>query len=27
VHNEMESRVGKSTVEAAYKATGFVAPK
>jgi C4-dicarboxylate-binding protein DctP len=27
VHKEMESRVGKSTVEAAYKATGFVAPK
>lgn len=27
VHKEMESRVGKSTVEAAYKAAGFVAPK
>ena len=27
VHKEMESRVGKATVEAAYKATGFVAPK
>ncbi len=27
VHKEMESRVGKTTVEAAYKATGFVAPK
>jgi len=27
VHKEMESRVGKSTIEAAYKATGFVAPK
>jgi C4-dicarboxylate-binding protein DctP len=27
VHKEMESRVGKGTVEAAYKAAGFVAPK
>ncbi len=27
VHKEMESRVGKATVEAAYKATGFVVPK
>ncbi len=27
VHKEMESRVGKSTVEAAYKAAEFVAPK
>jgi C4-dicarboxylate-binding protein DctP len=27
VHKEMESRVGKATIEAAYKATGFVAPK
>ncbi|MEI7516310.1 MAG: TRAP transporter substrate-binding protein [Betaproteobacteria bacterium] len=27
VHKEMESRVGKSTIEAAYKASGFVAPK
>lgn len=27
VHKEMESRVGKSTIDAAYKATGFVAPK
>jgi C4-dicarboxylate-binding protein DctP len=27
VHKEMESRVGKATVEAAYKATGFTAPK
>lgn len=27
VHKEMESRVGKATVEAVYKATGFVAPK
>ena len=27
VHKEMESRVGKATVEAAYKAAGFVAPK
>ncbi len=27
VHKEMESRVGKSTIEAAYKAAGFVAPK
>ncbi len=27
VHKEMESRVGKSTVEAVYKAAGFVAPK
>ena len=27
VHKEMESRVGKGTIEAAYKASGFVAPK
>jgi C4-dicarboxylate-binding protein DctP len=27
VHLEMESRVGKQTVEAVYKAAGFVAPK
>ncbi len=27
VHQEMESRVGKATVEAVYKAAGFVAPK
>jgi len=27
VHKEMESRVGKTTIEAAYKAAGFVAPK
>ena len=27
VHKEMESRVGKATVEAAYKAADFVAPK
>ena len=27
VHKEMEGRVGKATVEAAYKAAGFVAPK
>ena len=27
VHHEMESRVGKATIEAAYKAAGFVAPK
>jgi C4-dicarboxylate-binding protein DctP len=27
VHKEMENRVGKATVEAAYKAAGFVAPK
>ena len=27
VHKEMESRVGKSTIDAAYKAAGFVAPK
>jgi C4-dicarboxylate-binding protein DctP len=27
VHQEMESRVGKATVAAAYKAAGFVAPK
>jgi C4-dicarboxylate-binding protein DctP len=27
VHREMESRVGKATVEAAYKAAGFQAPK
>ncbi|KQV60827.1 C4-dicarboxylate ABC transporter [Pelomonas sp. Root1217] len=27
VHKEMEARVGKATVEAAYKAASFVAPK
>ncbi len=27
VHKEMESRVGKTTIEATYKAAGFVAPK
>lgn len=27
VHKEMESRVGKATVEAAYKSAGFVLPK
>jgi C4-dicarboxylate-binding protein DctP len=27
VHKEMESRVGKTTVDAAYKAAGFAAPK
>jgi C4-dicarboxylate-binding protein DctP len=27
VHQEMESRVGKATIDAAYKAAGFVAPK
>jgi C4-dicarboxylate-binding protein DctP len=27
VHKEMESRVGKDTVLAAYKSAGFVAPK
>jgi C4-dicarboxylate-binding protein DctP len=27
VHKEMEPRVGKSTVDAVYKAAGFVAPK
>jgi C4-dicarboxylate-binding protein DctP len=27
VHKEMESRVGKATIDAAYKATGFVVPK
>lgn len=27
VHKEMESRVGKTTVDAAYKAAGFTAPK
>ncbi|CAN5138863.1 TRAP transporter substrate-binding protein [soil metagenome] len=27
VHKEMESRVGKATIDAVYKATGFVAPK
>jgi C4-dicarboxylate-binding protein DctP len=27
VHKEMESRVGRSTIEAVYKAAGFVAPK
>ncbi|HET7867076.1 MAG TPA: TRAP transporter substrate-binding protein [Burkholderiaceae bacterium] len=27
VHKEMEARVGKATIEAAYKSAGFVAPK
>ena len=27
VHKEMESRVGKETIQAVYKAAGFVAPK
>jgi C4-dicarboxylate-binding protein DctP len=27
VHKEMEGRVGKATIEAAYKAAGFVPPK
>jgi C4-dicarboxylate-binding protein DctP len=27
VHQEMESRVGKATIEAAYKAAGFVPVK
>jgi len=27
VHKEMESRVGKETIDAVYKAAGFVAPK
>jgi C4-dicarboxylate-binding protein DctP len=27
VHKEMESRVGKATIAAVYKAAGFVAPK
>ena len=27
VHKDMESRVGKATIEAVYKAAGFVAPK
>ena len=27
VHREMEARVGKATIEATYKAAGFVAPK
>jgi C4-dicarboxylate-binding protein DctP len=27
VHKDMESRVGKPTIDAAYKAAGFVAPK
>jgi C4-dicarboxylate-binding protein DctP len=27
VHKDMESRVGKATIDAVYKATGFVAPK
>ena len=27
VHKEMEARVGKATIDAAYKAAGFVAPK
>jgi C4-dicarboxylate-binding protein DctP len=27
VHREMESRVGKATIDAAYKTSGFVAPK
>ena len=27
VHKEMEARVGKATIDAVYKATGFVAAK
>lgn len=27
VHKEMEARIGKATIETAYKAAGFVAPK
>jgi C4-dicarboxylate-binding protein DctP len=27
VHQEMETRVGKATIEAAYRAAGFIAPK
>jgi C4-dicarboxylate-binding protein DctP len=27
VHKDMESRVGKPTIDAAYKAAGFIAPK
>ena len=27
VHQEMESRVGKGTIEAVYKASGFIPPK
>jgi C4-dicarboxylate-binding protein DctP len=27
VHKEMEARLGKATIDAAYKASGFVAPK
>ena len=27
VHKEMEARVGKATIDAVYKAAGFVAPK
>jgi C4-dicarboxylate-binding protein DctP len=27
VHKEMEARLGKATIDAAYKAAGFVAPK
>ena len=27
VHKEMEARVGKATIDATYKAAGFVAPK
>ena len=27
VHKEMEARVGKATIDAVYKATGFAAPK
>ena len=27
VHKEMEARVGKPTIDAVYKAAGFVAPK
>jgi C4-dicarboxylate-binding protein DctP len=27
VHKEMESRVGKETIQAVYRAAGFVAPK
>lgn len=27
VHKDMEARVGKATIEEAYKEAGFVAPK
>jgi C4-dicarboxylate-binding protein DctP len=27
VHKDMESRVGRDTIQAVYKASGFVAPK